>query len=389
MKALFEPAAPATAPTAVPAPAPAAHATDWFVWACPCCRATLRTLSTARRGSCPACGSFIEAPEPPAATAVAPAPVAPAEAGTAPEAPAASPRKRPLWPALAIGGLALAAAAAAFLLIRAQPWQQVFGLGAASGDSRPPSAEQLRRQLDQFLQAPGWAAKSPLVLDAARLDMMGTAYYQGRDPDTIRAADFQPWSLPGLSSLAGVTVLRAERPGRRPIVAAFRQSGRGWHLDWELFTQTYDEALANFLSSPSYPIRTFRTRLHRVFPDNAPENTYCVQVSDPFDPGQRITVDLPMGTPIMNAVASGLPGTTPREATVEVCWARPQPEGAWVPMLQKLVCWGWLGLNGSPEPGTPAAPANDRFLTPAAAPIGSPPPPAESTLASATVASRP
>ena len=384
MNALIEPAAPPTAAPASSAPPPAAAgATNWFVWACPCCRASLRTLSSARRGTCPACGSLIEAPEPPSPATV------PATVGPAPEAPAASRARRPLWPALAIGGLALAAAAAAFLLVRAQPWHRFLGPRTATTDSRPPSADQLRGQLDRFLRAPTWGAKSPLVLDATRLDLAGTAYYQGRDPDTVKAADFQPWSLPGLSRLPGVTVLRAERPGRRPVVAAFRQSGRGWYLDWELFTQTYDEALPQFLSSPSYPIRTFRARLNRAFPANAPENTYLVQVSDPFDPGQRITIDLPMGTPIMNAVASGLPGTAPREATVEVCWARPEPEGAWMPMLQKLVCWGWLGLNGSPETGSPAAPANERFLSPPAAPLGSPPPAAESTVAAASVAARP
>lgn len=384
MSALLEPPAPPTAPAVAPAPTPAASTTDWFVWVCPGCRATLRSVSTARRGTCPACGSLIEAPKAPGApadSAAHPAPV--------PSTAAAPRARRPLWPSPAYGGPALAAAAAVFLLIRAQPWQRSPGRTADSGDTRPPSADYLRRQMDQFLRAPDWTAKSPLVLDATRLDSLGSTYYQGRDPDTVRAADFQPWSLPGFSGTPGVTVLRAERPGRRPVVAAFRQSGRDWRLDWELFTQTYDEALPEFLASPSFPLRTFRARLHRVFPHQAPENTYSVQVSDPFDEGQRITVDLPMGTPIMHTIASGLPGTAPRQATIEVCWSQPEPGGAWVPMLQRLVCWEWLGLNGSPEKTTPAPPANDRFLIPPAAPFSAPPPPAESRGHALTAAATP
>jgi hypothetical protein len=375
------PPIPTPAPVSAAPPAPGIPVPVWFVWACPCCQATLRTLTSATRGACPACGSLIEAPSPPAPT--------PASTSTAP---GASPARRVLaW--LRRHGLRVAVLGAVVagvgLLARTLPWPRVFLGPATSATTAPPSVEDLQKKLAQFLKAPDWAAKRGHVLDAERLDRTGSAYYQGRDADEVHAGDFHPYSLPSLARTSGVAVLRAERPGRRPVLAVFRRSGNAWHLDWELFTQTYDEALPAFISAPAFPIRTFRTRLSRVFPASPENPVYAIEVSDILDPGQRITIQLPFGTPIMQSVASGLSGSAPQDATVEVCWARSTPDGAWEPMLQRLVCWGWHGLNGLPETAAPAPPAARGFITPAAAPLDSPPPPAENTApATSSVASK-
>jgi hypothetical protein len=374
-----------TAPAAMdPAAPPAAHAPDsptlhgtpgpdpgapvGLVWCCPCCRATLRTVASATRGACPACGSIIEAP----AASQPASPLPPAPSTHLPVW-----KRRPCRASLIRAGLIVALLVGGVALVRTQPWRPILDGFSRTSDRQPPSTEDFRQKLQQFLDARDWAAKRQLVLDAPRVDRRGAAYYAGRDPDEIQASQFQPWTLPGLERAAGVTVLRAERPGRRPVVAIFRQTGGDWHLDWEMFTQTYDEAMPSFLAAPSFPLRTLRARLNRVFPTSSTQGTCAVQITDVLDPAQRLTVELPVGTPIMKSVAGGLAGTTTREATVEVSWARPEPDGPWVPQLQKLVCWGWQGLNDLPELPTPAAPAQDRFTTPAQAPFASPPPQAE------------
>lgn len=386
-----------SAPVHAPPPSAAPVATDWFAWACPCCHATLRTLSTARRGNCPACGSFIEAPAPPAAAAgpaVAPPPTIASRPrvamrlvmGLANRLASWSGRR---WRALVLVGLTVTLAAGAMRIRSARPWTRFLGGSSSAPSTAPPPPEALREKLEKFLQAPDWAGKREHLLNMSQLDRLGAAYYQGRDRDEIKAADFFPWTMPGLSRMDGVTVLRAERPARRPVLAVFRQVDGDWRLDWELFSQTYDEALPTFLAAPSYPLRTFRTRLNRVFSDAPTDGTYAIQLSDLLDPGQRITVHLPTGTPIMRTIAGGLSGTAPRDATVEVCWARPDPAGEWVPMVQRLVCWGWDGLNGLPESAAPANPAIEHFITPSAAPHSSPPPPAENAVRpTATIASQ-
>lgn len=360
---------------------PSVLAPDWFVWACPCCQATLRTLSTARRGNCPACGSLIEAPEPPAAAPTPPP-------ATSQNIPSRIPRWLANWRrALVPAGVAAAlgiVGTSALMVVRAQPWKRL-GFGPPSPAAiRPPTTEELKQQLDAFVRANGWPAKRAFILDPERLEARAREYCQGRDPDTLTTADFQTWSTPGASPKSGVLALRAERPGHRPIIAAFGPTKQGWKLDWELFTQTYDESFPQFLANPAFPIRTFRAKVQRVFDPPAPENALALAVSDPLDAGQRVVVHLPMGTPIATDVTRGLPDTRERPATVELCWARPTPDGEWVPMLQRLVCWGWNGLTGRPEPGIPAADANERFTLPSAPPLASAPPAAESIAAATT-----
>lgn len=370
MKTLLDPPAPAR-PAAGTAAAPRPQETaapDWFVWACPCCQVSLRTVATARRGACPACGSLIEAPEI-AATAAPP----PARKGAGPWL------RRHGLKTLALAGAALGLG----LLVRALPPPAATpGLSDPRADA-PPSTEALRQTLDRFLRAPDWAAKRAFILDAPRLEPVGSVYYQGRDADEVQAADFHAFPAPGLAGVTGVAALRAERPGRRPVLALFRHRGRAWQLDWEFFTQTYDDALPAFIATPAFAHRTFRTRLNRVFTTASEDPSFAVEIADVLDPGQRITFRLPPGTPIMGIIASGLVEGSPRDATVEVCWAQPEPGGEWVPLLQKLVCWGWLGLNGQPEPAVAAGPPANGFSRPAAAPLDSAAPAAETAAAAA------
>ena len=395
MSALLEPAAPESAPAAasltasphaaVPAPqpppdvAPAPPGADWFVWACPCCQATLRTLTSARRGNCPACGSLIEAPEPPAAAAPSPEPQPPAPARLSQWISRGRRALLPLGLATAVG----LSATTGVLILRNQPWKRLAFLRGTPAATRPPTNEELKQHVGAFVHANGWSAKRAFILDASRLETRGRAYYVGRDPDSLNLADFQPCPLPGVASKSGVIALRSERPGHRPVVAAFGPSNGGWKLDWELFTQTYDQSFPQFLAAPAFPIRTFRAQVQRVFDSPAPEKTLALAVSDPFDEGQRVVVHLPMGTPIAADVTKGLPDTRQRPATVEMSWARPTPDGDWVPVLQRLVCWGWNGLTGRPDPGTPAPEANQRFTLPSAPPLASAPPAAESAAPSA------
>lgn len=367
---------------------------DTFVWACPCCHAALRTVASARRGSCPACGALIEAPQAPSSPAPEPTADSPADAGESKRTPGLHRlvglcsclphRGRQI---LTIALLATLSIGGSCWLALSVPWSRLFPPPSAALARQPASPDFLRAKLHRFLQAPDWATKRAFVLDASRLHHAGTAYYQGRDPDLVSARDFQPWELPGLDRKTGVAVLRADRPGRRPVLAIFREADGDWYLDWEMFCQTYDEALPAFLAQPSYPLRVFRGRLTRVFDDAAPTNAYTVQLRDPLDSGQSITLQLPQGTPIMRSVAGGLTSPASRDATVEVCWARPDPEGDWVPVLQRLVCWGWDGLNGLPEVNTPASPTHHPFSLPTQAPHDAPPPAPENNLAAASTAS--
>ncbi|MFN0130618.1 MAG: hypothetical protein ACKV19_28485 [Verrucomicrobiales bacterium] len=367
---------------------------DTFVWACPCCHAALRTVASARRGSCPACGVLIEAPQAPSTAAPELTADSPADAGDTKSThglhrlvglcSCLPHRGRQI---LTVSLLATLSLGGSCWLAQSVPWSRLFRPQSTTLARKPASPDFLRAKLHRFLQAPDWTTKRAFVLDASRLRRAGTDYYQGRDPDIVNARDFQPWEMPGLDRKAGVMVLRADRPGRRPVLALFREAEGDWYLDWEMFCQTYDEAFPAFLAQPSYSLRVFRGRLTRVFDDTAPENTYTVQLRDPLESGQSITLQLPLGTPIMHSVAGGLTSPASRDATVEVCWARPDPAGDWVPVLHRLVCWGWDGLNGLPEVHTPASPAHPPFSLPTQAPHDVPPPTPEDSLATASTAS--
>jgi hypothetical protein len=268
-----------------------------------------------------------------------------------------------------------------------RPWHRSGVAHSSPTQVPPPSTETLRQKLHHFLQARGWPAKRAHVLDATRLEAAGSAYYDGRDPEELAASAFQPWSPPDLPPSPDILTLRAERPNQRPVVAFFRRSGSDWLLDWETFTQTYDEALPQFLAKPAFPIRTFRARLSRVHPASPTPGTCSIQITDILDPSQKVLVDLPLGTPIMHTISAGLATSTSRDATVELSWSLPDPDGPWVPQLQNLVCWGWHGLNGRPELAPEAPPTPGHFISPTAAPLSSPPPPSE--LALATPPARP
>ena len=345
----------ATPPAAqdYPASTPPEHS-----WSCPCCHATLRSETAPRRGSCPACGSIIEPPT--AATAAA----STVGAVTNSSPPAAHPpqkkttldKKKPRW-------LILSAFTALLVLAALTAWKASSGPTAARPAAvtapTPPTPEELRSILNGFLQADNWAAKRAFILDSHRLNATGAAYYDGRDPEEILAADFQPYTLPsqtGLSgSTTGIATLRAVRTGRPPVLAIFHQVGTRWHLDWEIFTQTHDDTVSTFLHTPSFVHRTLRVRLGRVFNQPGPASTLAVELVDLLNAGQRITFHLPVGSPIARTLADGLSGGSTREASVEVCWGRPQTDGQWVPILHRLISWGPSGLHHELSAGpTPA-----------------------------------
>jgi hypothetical protein len=271
--------------------------------------------------------------------------------------------------------MALSAILTAFGLVLATYWSiecywratGVLAVSEISVGRRGPPTLELRMVLNQFLRERTWMGKRQVVLEPGRLDALGRAYYLGRDPDEIRATDFLPVHLPEIRSAAGVHALRAHRPGHRPVVALFKRVGSAWKLDWEMFTQTYDETLPRFVTEPGFAMRTLRTNVSRTFaPAGGAPTGYLIEISDCLDPGQRIELALPAGTPLMQEIAAGLETVRQRPATVEVCWVRLTPDGDCVPALQRLVCWGWRGVTGQPVPAAPAVEAHEFVLPPSA-----------------------
>ena len=332
-------------------------------WSCPCCQATLRSEGTPRRGSCPACGSIIEPPTSAGATATT-ATTATVGAGTNAPSPIAHPPQKTITPTKNQHRWFILSVFTALLVLAAlAAWKVSSGSTtprpAAVTAAMPPTPEELRSILNGFLQADNWAAKRAFILDSHRLNATGAAYYNGRDPEEILAADFQPYTLPSQTGLSGSTTgsatLRAVRTGRPPVLAIFHQVGTRWHLDWEIFTQTHDDTVSTFLHTPSFVHRTLRVRLGRVFNQPGPASTLAVELIDLLDAGQRITFHLPVGSPMARTLTDGLSGGSTREASVEVCWGRPQTDGPWVLILRRLISWGPSGLHPELSAGpTPA-----------------------------------
>lgn len=339
-----------------PASTPPEHS-----WSCPCCHATLRSEGTPRRGSCPACGSIIEPPTSAGAIAAsATATTATTTAGTnAPPPSACAPQNTTTPDKNQHRWFILSAFTALLVLAALAAWKVSSGPTAARPAAVtaaiPPTPEELRSILNGFLQADNWAAKRAFILDSHRLNATGAAYYDGRDPEEILAINFQPYTLPSQTGLSGSATLRAVRTGRPPVLAIFHQVGTRWQLDWEIFTQTHDDTVSTFLHTPSFVHRTLRVRLGRVFNQPGPASTLAVELIDLLDAGQRITFHLPVGSPMARTLADGLSGGSTREASVEVCWGRPQTDGPWVPILHRLISWGPSGLH--PELSTGPTPA--------------------------------
>lgn len=338
-----------------------ASTTPEHSWSCPCCHATLRSETAPRRGSCPACGSIIE---PPTSAGAIAATTATTTAGTNAPPPSACAPQNTITPAKNQHRWFILSAFTALLVLAAlAAWKVSSGpttaRPAAVTAAIPPTPEELRSILNGFLQADNWAAKRAFILDSHRLNATGAAYYDGRDPEEILAVDFQPYTLPSQTGLSGSTTgsatLRAVRTGRPPVLAIFHQVGTRWQLDWEIFTQTHDDTVSTFLHTPSFVHRTLRVRLGRVFNQPGPASTLAVELIDLLDSGQRITFHLPAGSPMARTLADGLSGGSTREASVEVCWGRPQTDGPWVPILHRLISWGPSGLHPELSAGpTPA-----------------------------------
>jgi hypothetical protein len=348
---------PMTAPTPPPpdAPAPAVG----IRWKCQSCGAALNALQPGQQGPCPSCGTVVRAPLQPQRFSFTPA-------GEAVPLPAAAPPERSRWKWVA--GVAALGAAAAIVTAGAL-WVRQPGVLAklTSNQAAVPAEEEVEAVLDRFLREPAWAGKRAYLLEPERLDPVGAAYYTGRDPDEISAASFAPVHLPETRGFEGVRALRADRPGGRPVIALFKRSGGSWKLDWEMFTQTYDQTLSRFVAEPDFAIRTLKARLSRAFAPAGSAGGFLVEVSDFLDRGQRIEIEVPVGTPLMKDIAAGLDGTTERPVTVEVCWIKPRADSGCVPAVQRLVCWGWRGVTGQPVPAAPAVEARE-FILPASAP---------------------
>ncbi len=310
--------------------------------------------------------------------------------------------------------LALGAAAIGFGLVGSAYFMADDARREAE-EPRPAAAsasnqQRLRQTLAAFLSARTAGEKSRHVLCAEALNARIATYYAGRDPEELDIASFRemtPAEFP--VDAAQAVFLKATRPGGRPVVAAFAPDRHGWKLDWELFTQTYDESFRRMLARPSLAVGTFKVKLQRHHADGA-NRALCLAVVDPFDAGQRVIVELPEGSIIRGRVLEGLRDREEAAATVELRWSQPGADGTWKAELQRVLCWGWRGLaeeadtrvaaverreeSGIPgivAPGTPLARAGSPDAPDAPASVAAPAsaPTAGSTAAVADPLSQP
>ncbi|MGI8604630.1 MAG: hypothetical protein ACR2OZ_16790 [Verrucomicrobiales bacterium] len=197
----------------------------------------------------------------------------------------------------------------------------------------------------EFLSTADWAQKKGLVLEPERIGPAGAAYYTGREPDEIRASDFQRCELPSLAGRSDIAAFEARRDHRRPVLALFLKVQGEWKLDWESFCQSYDETFPEFIRNPSFEQKVFRLRIQRGFQSAGPVESYRVVLCDEIDPSQQVEIDLTNGSLLRDKVATGLLSRPDRIATVQMSWFRSSDDGTWHPALQNLICWGRQGIT--------------------------------------------
>ena len=145
------------------------------------------------------------------------------------------------------------------------------------------------------------------------------------------------------------------------VHAFFKRTASGLKLDWEIFAQTKDRTLQNFVELPEVgQSGVFRVFLVEDVPDKgrAVAGTRTYRLADPANTGDtarvNVKVDSEMGRALSIINWRGTKENRPitRTATVELKWGgeptSPELE------ISRFVCWEFLGLGGN-QPSAPAA----------------------------------
>lgn len=144
------------------------------------------------------------------------------------------------------------------------------------------------------------------------------------------------------------------------VHAFFRKTADGLKLDWETFAQTKYRLLANFLESPQIGSR----KVFRVFvmediqhAKDSTSDTRTYRIADPANLEHSARIAVPVDSDVgrelssINWLGKGERNPQSRTATMELEWRddNGQPEL----VIQRLLCWEFLGLGGNPSTAGP------------------------------------
>ena len=265
--------------------------------------------------------------------------------------PAAAPTApvRPRWKRLALAsGIAAALGVVALFLPG-----ELF-TGKQTVNARDEALRGARVTLASFLASERPEDRAAWVSNGSSLLPFMQAYYAGRELEDLKADAFQPvdWKFDGENTSLLALELQRER-GLPPVIACFRASENGqWRMDWDVWTQSSDGQLRDFIQHPAEGERTLRVRLTS---SAGMDDSLKVEVTDAFGGSGKMTFDIQR--PDLAALYSrDLPAGKTRTATVQLVWLNDGLTGTLQPALRRHVCWGFDGLDGvvPPAPEIPS-----------------------------------
>lgn len=220
-----------------------------------------------------------------------------------------------------------------------------------------------RALLQRYLTATTCKEKSTFILNGATMEDRLNSFYQ---VDPVNELDtpvdgFVAKPLAEEDYLRGIFRMvfgdssdpSTDDTASTKIQAFFFLTPDGLKLDWELFAQTKYQTLRRFAESPTGGAKA----VFRVFITEIPAKTSAdsgsfrfYQVVDPSQITHRIRVRAPLGSQAekdlspIHWVGTTAQHSSVRSATIELAW----PESGTMsdPIIQRLVCWEFLGLGG-------------------------------------------
>ena len=262
-------------------------------------------------------------------------------------APAAPVRRS--WQRIAIASGIAAALGVATLFLPGMPFT-----GNKTVNARDEALQGARQTLASFLASERPEDRAAWVTNGNSLLPLMQAYYAGREAEELKAEAFQPvdWKFDGENTSVLALELQRER-GLPPVIACFRSSENGqWLMDWDVWTQSSDGQLRDFIQHPAEGERTLRVRLTS---SARMDDCMKVEVTDAFGGSGKISFDIQR--PDLAALYSrDLPAGKTRTATVQLVWLNDGLTGTLQPTLRRHVCWGFDGLDGvvPPAPEIPS-----------------------------------
>ncbi len=265
--------------------------------------------------------------------------------------PAAEPTApvRPRWQRIALAsGIAAALGLAAVSLPRG------WFTGSSTVNAADEALQAARQTLTSFLASERPEDRAAWVNNGNSLLPLMQAYYAGREVEDLKADAFQPvdWKFEGENTSLLALELHRER-GLPPVIACFRASGNGqWLMDWDVWTQSSDGQLRDFIQRPVEGEHTMRVRLTS---SAGMDDSMRVEVTDALGGSGKISFDIQR--PDLAALYSrDLPVGRTRTATVQLVWLNDGLTGTLQPALRRHVCWGFDGLDGvvPPAPEIPS-----------------------------------